>query len=70
MLMQITPELALNPEDIVALRKEHRDYMNGSDNYLVIEMRNGKEHRLKHGYGVDVFKIERDIMGHKVGDWF
>jgi hypothetical protein len=70
MLMRLSPELAINPDDIVSLRQEHRDYMNGSDNFLIVKMRDGTEHRLKHGYGVDIFKLEKEIMGHKQGEWF
>src|SRR5882724_2611402 len=44
-LMRLTSELAINPEEVVSMKREHRDYINGSDNYLIIEMKNGKSHR-------------------------
>ena len=69
-LMRLTSELAINPEEVVSMKREHRDYINGSDNYLIIEMKNGKSHRLQHGYGVNVFKIEDEIMDTKRGDWY
>lgn len=35
--------------------------MNGSDTYLVITMDDGKQHRIQHGFGVDVYAIKKKL---------
>lgn len=65
MLICLTSSLFVDPDRIVSLRKEHRDYMNGSDNFLIVEMADGKTHRLQHGYGIDVFDLEKKILDYQ-----
>jgi hypothetical protein len=40
---------------------EHRSYANGSTTHLNIKLTDGSSMRVEHGYGVDVYEIERRI---------
>lgn len=62
-MIQVSNELSINPAMVASVELDNRHYMNGSDVYLVIHMDDGKTHRLRHGYGVDVFKIKSKIEG-------
>lgn len=61
MLIRITNELSINPAHVASVQQDNRFYMNGSATYLVITMADGKVHRVEHGWGVDVFAIEKQI---------
>lgn len=60
-MIQITPHLSLNASAIVSVEIDQRFYANGSSVFLIITMLDGKQHRIEHGYGIDVFAIERRI---------
>lgn len=61
-MIRVTPELTVNPRMVASVEVDHRHYMNGSDSVLVIHMENGQTHRVRHGYGIDVYAIEKAIL--------
>lgn len=61
MLVKINDELSINPVLVASYGLDHHFYMNGSSTYLVITMADGKQHRVEHGHGIDVFAIEKCI---------
>ena len=60
-MIRITPDLSINPAMVASVERDNRFYANGSAFYLVITMNDGKVHRVEHGYGVDIFAIEKAI---------
>ena len=61
MIVSITNELSLNPDMVMGMERDNRFYMNGSESYLVITMVDGTVHRIKHGFGVDIYAIEKKL---------
>lgn len=53
----------INPDLVASLEWDRRFYVNGSSSSLVIRMADGTVHRIEHGYGVDAYEIEREILG-------
>lgn len=60
-MIRLTSEISINPALVASVQLDHRFYMNGSATWLIITMADGKVHRVEHGYGVDVFAIEKAI---------
>lgn len=45
----------VNPAGILSAEIESRNYVNGTDNYLLIKLMNGETIRKLHGYGFNAF---------------
>jgi len=61
-MLRITDDLTINASCVVSLETDQRHYMNGpGDSTLVITMDDGRQHRIRHGYGVDIYAIKKQI---------
>lgn len=60
MMIQVG-QLSINPAYIAAVELDNRFYMNGSETYLVVTMVDGRVHRFKNGFDIDVHKIKKAI---------
>ena len=67
-LVRIARDLILNRDEVAWCDTDRRSYANGpGPTFLVIQMKDGSRHRIEHtvGYldGVDVYKIEKMLLG-------
>lgn len=66
-LVQVTRTLNVNRDEVSWTHMDRRMYVNGSDSAIVIHMKDGTEHRIRHtaGYldGDDIYKIEKMLLG-------
>lgn len=62
-LVTVTPELRVNMEFVASIEIDHRHYVNGNRSFLVVTMKDGRQHRIEHGIGgVDIYKIQADMI--------
>jgi hypothetical protein len=61
MMINLTPNLSVNSDQVAAVDIEHRHYFNGSTSHLVITLITGRAIRIEHGFGVDIYKLKEQL---------
>lgn len=62
MMLKLTDDLTINVAQIASVETSHRHYVNGpGDATLVVTMDNGRQHRIPHGHGVDIYALKKQI---------
>lgn len=57
--------VSLNPAHVASAQIDTRHYVNGSTTDLRIVMADGRNYRIEHGHGVDVYRIKKSIEDAK-----
>lgn len=70
--VRLGADIAIRREEVVGVAWDHRVYMNGSSSFLVITMRDGRQHRIEHRPGLvgaqDCSAIEKAILAEEDGE--
>jgi predicted transcriptional regulator len=62
MMINLTDDLTINVAQIASVETSQRHYMNGpSAATLIVTMDNGRQHRIPHGHGVDIYALKKQI---------
>ncbi len=62
MMLKITDDLTINPAMVASLETTQYHYVNGpGDASLIITMENGTRHVVKHGWGINIYEIQKKI---------
>ena len=60
-MVRVTPNLSVDPNEVESMQWDNRHYVNGSENTLVIKLKSGREHRIKHDAYCNAFIVEDNI---------
>lgn len=62
MMLKLTDNLTVNTSLIASVETSHRHYANGpGDATLIVTMDDGRQHRITHGYSVDIYALKNKI---------